>query len=226
MMVGKGADLRPSIRGHLPPQSDTGLPFHWALGQAVDTLAPKVKEHVLQTPGTVVTYRGRMRVWRDTGWRGRIAGWLLHLGALVKTMFPETGEDVDFEMEHAVSTDADGCLTMTWARTFRFNRASRRFDALMRFRKDRGPVVDWIGGLGCLHVELCPAVEDAAIVVRSRREWLCLGPRRIPIPGWLTGRPHVREWQEPNGTLRIRVEIHNSILGHFFGYEGDYCRTP
>lgn len=212
--------------GYLSPQSDTSLPFQWALGQAVHTLAPKVKEHVLQTPGSVVRYRGRMRVWRETGWRGRLASWLLHLGTFAKTMFPETGEDVDFEMEHAVAADADGCLTMTWTRTFRFNRVGRRFDALMRFRKDNDRVVDWIGGLGCLHVELCPTVENGAIVVRSRREWLCLGPCRIPIPGWLKGRPHVREWQDPNGALRIRVDIHNSILGRFFGYEGDYRRTP
>jgi hypothetical protein len=91
MTVEQEAELRPSMRGSLPPQSDSGLPFQWALGEAVHTLAPKVKEHVLQTPGTVVTYRGRMRVWRDTGWRGRFASWLLHLGAWAKTMFPETG---------------------------------------------------------------------------------------------------------------------------------------
>jgi hypothetical protein len=207
------------------PRCDTRLPFQWALGSAVHTLAPKVKEHVLQPPGTVVTYRGRMRVWRDTGWRGRVASALLQLGALARTMFPETGEDVDFEMEHAVSTDPDGCPTMTWMRTFRFNGLNRRFEALMRFREDRGSVVDWIGGLGCLQVELRPTVEDGAIVVGSGREWFCLGPYRIPLPGWLTGRPHVREWQEPDGTLRIRVEIHNTILGHSFGYEGAYCRS-
>jgi hypothetical protein len=225
-MVESKADLRLSMPDCCRPQSGTSFPFQWALGQAVGTLAPEVKDHVLQPPGTVVTYRGRMRVWRDGGWRGRLASWLLQVGALAKTMFPETGEDVDFEMEHAVSTDPDGCLTMTWTRTFRFNRVSRRFDALMRFRKDHGPVVDWIGGLGCLHVELCPIVEEGAIVVHSRREWLRVGPCRIPIPEWLKGRPHVREWQEPNGTLRIRVEIHNTILGHFFGYEGIYRRTP
>lgn len=141
-------------------------------------------------------------------------------------MFPETGEDVDFEMEHTVATEADGCLTMTWARTFRFSGATRRFDALMRFGKDRGPVVDWIGGLGYLQVEFCPTVEGGAIVVGSRRQWLCLGRWRIPIPEWLKGRPQVREWEDPDGTLRIRVAIHNRALGHFFGYEGVYCRVP
>lgn len=203
----------------------TGFPFQWALGDAVQSLAPKVREHVLQPPGTVVTYRGRMRVWRDAGWRGKLAGWLLHAGARARTMFPETGEDVEFEMQHAVATDGDGCLSMTWIRTFRFDRVTRRFDARMRFCRDRGPIVDWIGGLGCLHVELCPRVEDRAIVVVSRREWLRAGPLKVPIPGWLKGRPHVREWQEPDGALRIRVEIRNTILGQFFGYEGRYRRV-
>ena len=103
------------MRDYSPPQSDTSFPFQWALGQGVHTLAPKVKDHVLQTPGTVVTYRGRMRVWRDGGWRGRLASCLLQVGALAKTMFPETGEDVDFEMEHAVSTNPDGCLVSSFA---------------------------------------------------------------------------------------------------------------
>jgi hypothetical protein len=97
-------------------------------------------------------------------------------------MFPETGEDVDFEMEHTVSTDADGCLTMTWMHTFRFNGLNRRFGALMRFREDRRPVADWIGGLGCFQVELCPTVENGAIVVGSGREWFRLGACRIPLP--------------------------------------------
>lgn len=202
------------------------MPFAWALGAAVDTLAPKVREHVLQPPGTVVTYRGSVRVWRDGGWRGRLAGWLLRVGARARTMFPETGDGIGFEMRHAVESHPNADLTMTWIRTFRFDGVARRFDALMRFREDRGPVVDWFGGLGLLHVELCPRAEDGAIVVKSRRQWLRVGRFRIPIPGWLQGRPHVREWQQSDGTLRIRVTIHNTVLGQFFGYEGTYRRQP
>ena len=75
------------------------LPFQWALGESIRALAPKVQEHVLQQPGTEVVYKGRMRVWRDGGWRGKIAGWLLRVGTLANTMFPETGEEVDFEID-------------------------------------------------------------------------------------------------------------------------------
>jgi len=57
-------------------------PFEWALGESINALAPGVKEHVLQSPGTIVVYRGRMRVWRDGGWRGKIAGGLMRIGIL------------------------------------------------------------------------------------------------------------------------------------------------
>jgi len=199
-------------------------PFEWVLGDAVHDLAPKVREHVLQPPGTSVTYRGRMRVWRERGWRGRLSGWLLRLGVFARTMFPETGGDVDFEMEHVVSAPEDDMLAMTWIRTFRFEGVSRRFDAVMRFEPAR-PFVDWRGAWGCLQVELWPRIEHGAIVVVSGREWVRFGRCRIPIPRVLRGCPEVREWQEPDGTLRIRVEIRNVVLGQVFGYEGSYRRV-
>jgi hypothetical protein len=68
-------------------------------------------------------------------------------------------------------------------------------------------------------------VEGDAIIVVSRREVLTLGPVRIPLPDWLKGRPLVREWQEPDGSLHIRVEIHNNLLGHIWGYEGAYSKV-
>lgn len=140
-------------------------------------------------------------------------------------MFPETGETVGFVMRHDVAVDRDGRVGMTWSRTFELGSITRRFDAVMYFRQDRAPIVDWVGARNCLQVELCPRVEDETIIVTSAREWIRLGPLRTPIPGFLKGRPYVRESQEPDGSLRIRVEIHNTILGLLFGYEGTYRRV-
>ena len=200
-------------------------PFEWALGESIHALAPRVKEHVLQPPGTVVVYRGRMRVWRDGGRRGWFAGYLLRLGIFADFMFPETGEEVDFEMKHVVSSHEDGSLSMSWIRTFGFSGLQRRFHAMMHFHPQNGPVINWRGCWNLLEVELYPRVEGDQIVVISAREWLTLGPVRIPLPRWLMGKPLVREWQEPNDALHIRVEVHNALLGHFFGYEGIYSRV-
>lgn len=200
-------------------------PFEWALGESIHALAPRVKEHVLQSPGTVVVYRGRMRVWRDGGGRGKFAGWLLRLGIFANFMFPETGEEVDFEMKHVVTKHDDGSLSMSWIRTFGFSGVKRQFHAMMHFYQQNGPIINWRGCWGLLEVELCPRVEGNEIIVVSAREWLTLGFLRIPLPDWLKGRPLVREWQEPDGALHIRVEVHNALLGHFFGYDGIYSKA-
>src|ERR1051326_5247968 len=139
--------LLPAARGR------EHTPFEWALGESIHALAPAVRDHVRQPPGTVAVYRGRMRVWRETGWRGWLAGWLLRIGTLARFMFPETSEAADFEIQHVVDRHADGSLTMSWLRTFRFAGAARRFDAIMRFHPDQGPIVIWSGCLACLPVD-------------------------------------------------------------------------
>ena len=209
----------------LAQNANDSRPFQWALGESIAALAPRVQEHVLQKPGTVVVYRGRMRVWRDGGQRGKFAGWLLRLGVFASFMFPETGEEVDFELKHVVTRHDDGSLGMSWIRTFQFSGVKRKFNAMMCFHQENGPIINWHGCWNLLEVELCPRVEGNEIVVTSRHEWLTLGRLRIPLPKWLMGRPLVREWQEPDGALHIRVEVHNMLLGHFFGYEGIYSKV-
>jgi hypothetical protein len=114
---------------------------------------------------------------------------------------------------------------MSWIRTFQFLGVKRKFNAMMCFHQGNGPIINWHGCWGLLEVELCPRVEGNEIVVISGREWLTLGHLRIPLPKWLMGRPLVREWQEPDGALHIRVEVHNTLLGHFFGYDGIYSKV-
>jgi hypothetical protein len=134
-------------------------PFEWALGESIHALAPRIKEHVLQPPGTVVVYRGRMRVWRDGGRRGWFAGWLLRLSMFANFMFPEIGEEVDFEMKHVVTKHDDGSLSMSWIRKFGFSGVTRQFHAMMHFYEQNGPIINWRGCRGLFEVELCPRVE-------------------------------------------------------------------
>jgi hypothetical protein len=209
----------------LAEDADVSRPFEWQLGESVHALAPRVKEHILQLPGTIQVYGGRMRVWRQGGLRGKIAGLLLRIGPLANFLFAETGDEVNFEVKHVVTQHDDGSLMMTWARTFQFSKVTRTFLAMLRFHPQNGPVINWHGCGGMLEVELIPRVEDGAIIVVSRGEWLKFAGLRIPLPKFLMGRPLVREWQGPEGALHIRVEIHNTLLGQFFSYEGTYSRV-
>ena len=123
---------------------------------------------MLQLPGTIVVYRGRVRVWRDGGWRGQLPACCCALASLGGFLFPETGDEVDFEVKHVVTSHDDGSLSMSWIRSFQFSGVQREFHALMRFHPQNGPIINWHGCRGLLQVELVPRVEGDAIVVVRR----------------------------------------------------------
>jgi hypothetical protein len=201
------------------------VPFYPALGAACESLPPRLREHFLQPPGTR-RYRGTMRrVWRRGGWQGTIIRPMLWLASFSDKLLAQTGADVPFEMEHTVAVLPDGRATMTFDRWFRFPRRTRRFSALWVLDAERTRVLDLIGRDRRLEVELDLKVEEGAAVVRSGRQWVRIGPLRLPRPGWLSGHAEVREWERPDGALEVRVTIRNPLLGAFFGYEGSFARV-
>jgi hypothetical protein len=82
--------------------------------------------------------------------------------------------------------------------------------------------VDWLGKDGTLEVELHPKVDAGVLVMESGRQWIRLKNLKIPIPGCLTGKALIREWQDGD-RLSISVTINNAFLGNFFGYEGSFA---
>ena len=76
------------------------------------------------------------------------------LASLATFLFPETGDDVDFEVKHVVTSHDDGSLSMSWIRSYQFAGVQRDFHALMRFHPQNGPIINWHGCRGLLQVEL------------------------------------------------------------------------
>jgi uncharacterized protein DUF4166 len=201
----------------------TALPFEAAMGRAFRDLAPAVRAHAAPATGRRRVVGVMRSVWhRRGGWRGLAAAIGLRLAACTQTLFPDVGEEVPFEMENTVVRLADGGLAVTWNRTFRFPRRERRFEALMTYEPGRDAVVDLLGADHGLEVELHPAAEDGAIVLRSGRQWRRIGRVRVRLPAWLVGRATVRVWDAGGERLGVRVTVTNAILGDFFGYEGTF----
>lgn len=201
------------------------LIFQAALGSAINAAAPGVREHFLQPIGAR-RYRGVMRrVWRRGGARGLLAAIFLRAGSLAGTLFSDTGEGVGFQLENEVTLLADGWTTMRWSRTFYFPQGVRKFDAVMRFDEARGVIVDHFGKRGKIEVDLHPRVEQGAMVIESGRQIVRLGRLRLPVPRLLSARASIREWEEADGEFRIRVTLHNPLMGDFFGYEGSFVRV-
>jgi hypothetical protein len=89
----------------------------------------------------------------------------------------------------------------------------------IRFDAARRVLVDSIGAGGRLEVELAPSVEDRAVVLRSRREWIRLPGIRLRLPRVLFGGAEAREWEEPGGGLGLGLTLLHPLFGPLAGYE-------
>ncbi len=187
-------------------------PFVAALGADLDRASPAVRRHLAQERGVVV-HRGVLaRLWRR-GIAGRIAAGVLHLEG-------EIGGP--FELRNEIVVRALGHPSMLW---HRFHRAGSGIGSI-RFDAGRGLLVDSIGRDGRLEVELAPSVEDRAVVLRSRRQWIRVLGARIPLPRFLFGGARTREWEEPGGRLRLALALEHPFLGPIAGYEAVMEEVP
>jgi hypothetical protein len=143
------------------------------------------------------------------------------------TLFPETGEGIPFQIMNRFFIGTDGIARMTFERKLHFPGVERRFEATTRYDEKADVILDALGDRGHLLVELVPTIEDGAITLRSRRQWITpFGlPIRIPLPRFLAGEATIQEWQESEASLGIRVTISTRMFGAFFGYEGTFERN-
>ena len=207
--------------------SRAASPFVSALGDGLRAVAPLVRAHLTPAIG-VHRYEGVMtKVWRVDGWRGWATAPFLRVGCAMHTVFPETGTDIPFAIVNRAFRGADGATHMTFERSFRFPNVVRRFVATMHYDTGDETVVDFLGRRRHLLVELVPAVDDGAITMRSGRQWITpFGlPIRIPLPRVFAGEATIREWQQSESSIGIRVTISNRLFGPFFGYEGTFSRV-
>ncbi len=199
-------------------------PFHSALGNRMSELSPAVQAHFSLTEGSAC-YTGVMkRIWRKEGWQGYLAYPILWLGSFLDTLFPNTGENIPFQLINTIIPIEEGKGNMEWNRSFYFPNGVRHFNALMHYDAENAVILDWFGTLHHLEAELHPATEAGHFVMESGKQRLRLGGLKIPLPSFVAGKAIVREWEQPDGSLGISVTLHNPLLGAFFGYEGSFSK--
>jgi hypothetical protein len=133
--------------------------------------------------------------------------------------FPEHGVGVPFTVRN--TQDGDGALHA--ARTFEFPGAVRTMRDVMRVVDGR--LVDRLGAMGELEVELALAVSDGDLRMDSRRLGLRWGRLRVPLPRIV--RVSLEERAIENGEQRVRVRVVTPLIGEVYGYAGTfrYART-
>lgn len=161
----------------------------------------------------------------DDIWHGRsYVVPFLHIGAIRRILFPETGRNVRFEIRNYAYLDRFGRETVTWKRTFWFPNKTREFDEFFVFSESRNTPILYAGTHQHLSVDLTFSVDDdGALIVTTGRQRLFLGPLTIPFPRIFSGEACVREsYNDELKCFDVDVSIANRVWGVILGYRGTF----
>lgn len=187
--------------------------YERVLGARVAELDPQLRAYVGEIPpGAVGRGTG---VYEVAGSRHR---WLRPAFAWLATrevLFPEYGHGIPFTIENRGDRTA--------RRTFAFERRTRVMSDAMAVVD--GTLRDRLGRRGGLEVELLLEVRGGGLRMRSRRQWLHLGPLRVRMPGLV--RVELSETAR-DGSQYVDVRLTAPVLGELFRYAGtfDYAIEP
>ena len=190
----------------------TAPPFVAALGQALDGTPPVVRRH-LTMPDRRALHRGSLRRLWSRGIAGWIAARLLNLNGSHRL------SEALFELRNELLEDDERGIAMLWHRTRYSGTRVVSEVGVLRWDPVRRVLIDSIGKGKLLEVELVATIEDRAVMMTSRRQWLRLGRLRVPLPRVIFGTAQTREWEEPDGSLGLSLTLHHPLLGPYAGYE-------
>lgn len=201
--------------------------FARALGADFGLLHPTLQERFGLDPQQQRGCRGVGTM--DQIWRGRAhVRPFLAFGTLRNILFPETGENVGFQIDNYCYLDTYGRATTTFVRTFEVARGRRRrFDATMVWSEERGCIVDYIGTHQHIAVDLqCRVRPDGGLHIRTGEQRCHEGLASFRMPPWMSGVAQVDEWyDEESDRMRIEVRVDHPRFGPIFGYRGSFTNT-
>jgi hypothetical protein len=135
---------------------------------------------------------------------------------------------VPFTIENFPYLDPFGRETVTFVREYRVRKKPSRSDATMILSEGR--VLDYLGTHQHLAVDLDLHVEtDGSLKLTSNAQRFYEGRFvAFTFPMLFSGRAELHEqFDNEANVYRIKMEVHNRLLGFLFGYEGEFtCTFP
>ena len=196
--------------------------YQLVLGEEFHRLHPRIQERFGFSSADRIASIGRGTM--DKVWHGAFYTLpFLHIGKWRRIMFPESAENVPFQIENYAYLDRFGRETVTWLRTFE-TRKRRRFDAYMIYSHQRKKIVDYLGTHQHLAVDIDLKVgENCGLCLRSGAQRFYEGPIAFRFPLLFSGVADVCEWfDERTCRFQIEVRVTNKVWGPLFGYRGSF----
>ena len=152
-------------------------------------------------------------VFEVAGSRLRILRPLLAFLAWRRILFPEFERDVPFEITNTPL--ADGGLEAL--RIFHLASRDRPLEDTMRVIDGR--LHDFLGRRRGFEVRMALTITDGLLQIRSDRQWLHLGPLRMPLLP-LASVTVDESWS--GGSQHVDVRLRSPLIGEWFRYSGSF----
>ncbi|MFG6476626.1 DUF4166 domain-containing protein [Microbacterium sp. P06] len=191
-----------------PSGEDARSVYQRVLGERFTQLDPQLRTYFgALPPGAVGRGEG---VYAVAGSRHRWLWPVLAVLAWRRVLFPELGTDVPFTVQNTAGADG----TLSAVRTFSFPRVERRMEDTMRVVDGR--FVDGLGRRRGLVVEMELSVEAGSVKMRSRRVWVRIAGRHLPLGRLARVTLHERADAAEPGRQHVDVRISLPLLGEVF----------
>ncbi|CAM4202114.1 DUF4166 domain-containing protein [Paenibacillus alkaliterrae] len=199
--------------------------YEQALGQDFHKLHPRIQQRFgfsSQDRKASIGHGVMKRIWYN-----KLVSLPLYIGTFRHIMFPQGGSNIPFSIENFAYRDRYGRETVTWIRKYKFQRAVRQFDATMIYSKKRDQIVDYLGNMQHLAVDLdISAAPNGGIRIRSGEQRFYEGKLQFRFPRLCTGSAEVNEWYDDReDCCKITVDVRNPAFGQIFRYEGSFQAT-
>lgn len=139
-------------------------------------------------------------------------------------LFPETGEEIPFQITNTPYMNESGQAEVYWERLFYFPHVTRHFNAKMTIDLENKIIKDYLGDPSFFYSDLrFDVTNNGHLIIRSGKQKLVFGSIELPIPKMLEGRVIVEEgYDEKKDVFTIHVSIYNNILRRIMMYAGEF----
>jgi hypothetical protein len=183
--------------------------YQRVLGEHIQQLAPELQPYFSGHPGVGVG----SGVFEIAGSPRRFLRPVLAYLAWRRILFPEFARRVPFDIVNTPTDDGG----LGAVRTFHLPGRDRPLEDTMRVID--GQLHDFLGKRRGFEVRMAITITDGLLQLRSTRQWLHLGPARLPLPPLATVTV-AESWAD--GRQHVDVRLRSPILGEWFRYAGSF----
>ncbi|MGM7702898.1 DUF4166 domain-containing protein [Pseudalkalibacillus sp. Hm43] len=194
-----------------------------ALGSDFNKLHPKIQEkfNISTEDQEAIFCKGVMEEISGPSW---VVKPVKKFGTDRHLIFPERGRDIPFDLEIYAFKDPIDRETLSWIRTFHFDKVDRRFDSTMVYSNRFNEIMDYLGNVQATPVGIdLKVTESGGLILSTSKQYFYVGNKRLSVPSGLMVKGIVHEeYDDTADHYKVDITVNNAVLGTVFRYRGTF----